>query len=172
MSAFRKQIQEHLFFRTIVYFLLGLAIVLNPSQVLHVITYIISGYIAILGILSLVAAFQEKKKYGSYGLNLTIGIIQLVAAVAVFFFAASLLSILPIFLGILIILAGATQLSAALNSPIINKTWWLIYSILLIFAGIVLLFNPFGAVLLAFRIFGVILLIMSISELITYFQLK
>ena len=78
-------------------------------------------------------------------------------------------SILPFLLGISIVINGLVQLTFALNT---RQTGALIYSILVLIAGAVLVFNPFKSLLVLMQVFGFILIFMGVIEIIGHFRNK
>lgn len=105
---------------------------------------------------------------------MTIGILFLVVAAIVLIFAKLIISIIPFFLGLLVLLSGIRQLVQELNlrKQGISSLGWFLFSLAMIVVGGVLVFNPFGSVLVLFQIFGAVLIVLAISEIIAYFQLK
>ena len=84
-------------------------------------------------------------------------------------FAAAIVSLLPVILGLVIILKSLFQLFVGLNT---RSKGWSAYSILLLIGGLILLFNPFKSVMILFQLFGGLLIFMGISEIISYFKVN
>ncbi|WP_173674493.1 DUF308 domain-containing protein, partial [Staphylococcus aureus] len=68
-----------------------------------------------------------------------------------------------------IVINGLVQLTFALNT---RQTGALIYSILVLIAGAVLVFNPFKSLLVLMQVFGFILIFMGVIEIISHFRNK
>ncbi|WP_430606249.1 HdeD family acid-resistance protein [Enterococcus sp. DIV0180] len=169
IEGLKRNFKTYALVRAIIYIVLGVLIVINPRAVFNLIGYLITTYFCLLGIFNLFEDYKRKKQVGSWGFGLFSGIIFLILALVVLFFAPAIASILPILLGLAIICNGIFQLIMGLN---MKSTPWLIYSVLLLIGGIVLLFNPFASLLVLFQIFGVILIVMGVSEAISFFKLK
>lgn len=170
MTSLFKTIQQHALLRGIVYLLLGVAILLNPGYVFSVFVYLIAGYNAVLGIISLISGKKNQQSSQT-----RIAIFYFVMALIIFLFAKPLVSILPIFLGIIIVVSGGMKISQSLNiKKYVNVSYlpMLIYGVVLVIAGLFILFNPFKGVLVLFQFFGVVLVFSGISELIGYFKYK
>ncbi|MBO0471270.1 DUF308 domain-containing protein [Enterococcus sp. DIV0242_7C1] len=175
MNNVMEQLRKYALLRGIVYILFGLLIVVNPRSVFQAAVYFISAYIAIMGILNLYDGFKVKKATGTYGMSFLGGIVLLVIAGIVLVFAKGIVSILPIFLGLAIVIVGVSRGMQAVNlRNYVNVNWlpMLIYSAILIIAGLVLTFNPFSSVLVLFQLFGGILIFMGIGEVVAFFQLR
>lgn len=175
MDTLIYQIKKYALLRGLVYILLGLAVVINPSVVFKVAVYAVSSYLAFMGILNLMDGVKEKRSSGGYNSGFVMGVFLLLVAVIVLIFAKGIVSILPIFLGVLIAVFGTSRIVQAFNlKQYVNVNWtlFLIYGIILVVGGLLLVFNPFRSVLLLFQLFGGILIFMGISEFLTFIQLK
>ena len=93
---------------------------------------------------------------------------RVIIAFVVLWFSKGIISILPMFLGFIILIFAIGQFvqswTARRNGfPVTGQ---LIYSALMILAGFFLLFNPFSSLMVLFQIFGFLLVTMAISEFI------
>lgn len=165
----RTNFQRYALLRSAIYIIAGLAIVINPTAVFHFIGYLITAYFVLLGILNLLEANKNRKQMGAWGFGLISGIAFFILALIVWVFAAAIVSLLPVILGLVIILKSLFQLFVGLNT---RSKGWSAYSILLLVGGLILLFNPFKSVMILFQLFGGLLIFMGISEIITYFKVN
>ncbi|MFD1901940.1 HdeD family acid-resistance protein [Enterococcus termitis] len=175
MNNVMEQLRKYALLRGIVYIIFGLLILFDPRSVFQLAVYFISAYIALMGVLNLYDGFKVKKATGTYGMSFLGGIILLVLAGIILVFAKGIVSILPIFLGLVIVIIGASRAMQAVNlRSYVNVNWlpMLIYSGILIVAGLVLIFNPFSSLLVLFQLFGGILVFMGIGEIVAFFQLR
>lgn len=167
MSAFLDSMKRYSYFRGIVYLLLGIAILLSPQTVFNGIVYIIFFYVAVLGVLQLISGFRNRQQVGGYGPSFSGGIIMLIVAFVILFFARGIVSILPMFLGFIVLIFGIGKFMQNWDARKrgFSVNGGLVYSGLMVLAGILLLFNPFNSLMLLFRIFGFLLITMSIAEI-------
>ncbi|MEI5993500.1 HdeD family acid-resistance protein [Candidatus Enterococcus mansonii] len=175
MNNVMEQLRKYALLRGIVYIIFGFLILINPRSVFQLAVYFISAYIAIMGILNLYDGFKVKKVTGTYGMSFLGGILLIVMAGIVLVFAKGIVSILPIFLGLVIVVVGVTRGIQSINLRSYATVNWLpmlIYSVVLVLAGLVLTFNPFSSLLVLFQLFGGILIFMGIGEMTSYFQLR
>lgn len=168
MSNFFDSIKRYGYLRGACYLILGIATLLSPRTVFNGIVYIVFLYLMVLGILQIVRGLRNKKYTGNVGYETTSGIIRILIAFVILWFSKGIVSILPMFLGFIILLFAIGQFvqswTAKRNGfPVGGQ---LFYSALMILAGILLLFNPFDSLMLLFRIFGFLLITMAISEFI------
>ncbi|MBL1228825.1 DUF308 domain-containing protein [Enterococcus sp. BWB1-3] len=175
MDTLIYHLRRHALLRGIVYALAGLAIVVNPSAVFKIAVYLISGYLAFMGLVDLIEGIKVKRSADVYDSSFVLGIIFLVLAGIVLVFSKVIVSIFPIFLGLLLVMLGSTRLIQSFNLrkyTDVNWVLFLLYGLFLLIGGILLIFNPFKSILLLFQLFGGILIVMGISECLTLFQLR
>ncbi|KAF1296579.1 hypothetical protein BAU15_14650 [Enterococcus sp. JM4C] len=171
MEAFFQQFQKYAILRGIAYVLVGVFAFSNPGFFFKAIIYFIAGYFLLMGIINCLAALRLHKETGSYGFSMATSLFFILLALIVLFFSKAILSVIPFFLGLLIVVNGASQLLQALNATK-AKGAWLFFSGLMIIAGLILMFNPFKTLLVVCQVFGILLIFNGLSELINYFQLK
>lgn len=173
MEAFIHRVERSTLWQAIIYFVLGVLILLYPRFFFDVMVYVIAGYLAIMGIWMI---FQGvRRRQGGLPPAFFMGLIYLILAAVVFFFAETLASLLPILIGALFLFGGIIRLIQALGyrQSIAGRwIWFLIGSLLWIGVGILMLTNPFSSLLVLFQLFGGILIAISILELFLYFTIR
>lgn len=170
-----QTLQRYAWLRALIYLVFGISIFLFPRAIFQFSVYLISFYLLISGGLNLITAFRLRRQSPFYTSDLTSGLFKIVAALFVLLFARGIVSILPLFLGMLLLVYGVFKFIQTHNHrQFVNVVPWsgFIYSILIIIAGLLLLFNPFRSVLLGFQVFGVVLILMSIGEIIDWWQIQ
>lgn len=175
MGNLMTQLKKYAVLRGIIYILFGCFIVANPRTIFQLAVYLISAYIAIMGVFNAFEGWKVKKQTNAYGLSFLGGAIQIIFAGFILVFAKGIVSILPIFLGFIILIVGMSYAMQALNlRNYVNVKWvpMMVYSALLIVGGFVILFNPFKSTLVLFQMFGAILIFMGIGAIASYFQLR
>lgn len=172
MDSFLDKFNKYQILRAAVYLLFGVIILIWPEPFFNILTYIVAVLFALAGIFNLFAVYRERKDYGQLlpG-QIIIGITALIAALLVLVFAKTIVSIIPFFLGLFVMLNGIRQLmqELRLGKGGLSSPGWLIFSTLMIIVGAVLTFNPFKSVLVVFQIFAVVLIILGISEIAGFF---
>lgn len=166
MSNFIDSIKKYGYLRSACYLILGIAILVSPRNVFRGIVYIIFFYLLIFGILQIIRGLRAKKYTGNVGFETTGGIMRVITAFVVLWFSKGIISILPMFLGFIILIFAISQFiqswTARRNGfPVTGQV---IYSGLMIIAGFFLLFNPFSSIMILFQISGILLITMAVSE--------
>ena len=171
MNKVVQQFQQYAMLRSLVYIIVGIFIILKPQQFTKGIIYLIAAYVAILALTNLYRAYQAKKAVGYYSGEMMIGVVLLIAALAILALAKPLLTILTILLGLIIVLNGALKISQAFQLKKLNQAYWpwIIYGVLMIIGGGFMMFHAIASVM---TLFGSLLIIMGVSEAASYFQIK
>ncbi|MGX4685312.1 HdeD family acid-resistance protein [Vagococcus sp. JNUCC 83] len=170
MSSIFRSIQHHAFARGILYLIIGFLIFLQPNKLFNMAVYLIVGYNVVLGLLNLFSTLRTKQNG-----QLSTSIFYFIVALIIWLFARPIASILPIFLGILVIIGGVSKISRAMNlKQYVNISYvpMLIYGVLLLLAGIFILFKPFSSLIMLFKFFGIVLALSGVSELVTAIKLR
>ena len=168
MSNFIESIKKYGYLRSACYLILGIAILISPRNVFKGIVYIVFLYLLFFGIVQIFRGLQTKKYTGNVGFETTGGITRIIIAFVILWFSKAIISILPMFLGFIILIFAIGQFmqswAARRNGFPVNGQ--IIYSGLMIIAGVFLLFNPFSSLMILFQIFGFLLVTMAVSEFI------
>lgn len=153
----------------VAYIVLGLILILWPSMSSNIFCRLVGIGALVYGLFHLLNFWRGAQNgTGSKG-ELAVGI--LLAALGIFCLASprSILSILPFFLGALLLLDGASKIPRALEMRALGfSRWWveLLFALLTAVLGLVLVFNPFSLVRLSVIFFGVSLLVSGVSDLV------
>lgn len=175
MNNVLNQFKRFAILRTMLFISLGVLLLANPQLVIKSFVYIVSGYLVVLAILNILKALKEHhSSWVSY--DFITGCMYLLLGIIAFVFSKPLISFLPIVLGLLTVLNGLLHLGSGSTVKEVNPRYRISiisYSIILILAGCILIFNPFKSVILLLRIFGGLLIFMGTAELINYiFQVR
>ena len=141
---------------------------LAASHIFHIIQLIL--VFAIFGI----ARFSKSEKKG-LNYDLVYAILSFIAGLIIIVNWKSLMSIIPIVLGIWIVINSAIKIQYSfVIKSVTNKKWMatLIMSLITLVCGIILLFNPFEVVKTATRVVGLFIIIYAVVHLIESFMLK
>lgn len=168
-----EKVKTFNYFLPIVYFILGLLMVIFPGTVNDIINYIIGGLLMLFGIDYIVRYLSNNKvtTYSKY--SLTVGIVPIICGVFLICNPEVLVSIIPFVAGMIILMDAFEKLKHAVDLKKMKyDEWWvdLIVSILFIVFGIVVIMNPFDAAKLLIRILGIFFLIDCFIDVWTNFS--
>lgn len=161
------------YFLPIVYFILGLLMVIFPGTVNDIINYIIGGLLMLFGIDYIVRYLSNNKvtTYSKY--SLTVGIVPIICGVFLICNPEVLVSIIPFVAGMIILMDAFEKLKHAIDLKKMNyDEWWvdLVVAILFIVFGIIVIMNPFDAAKLLIRILGIFFLVDCFIDVWTNFS--
>ena len=161
------------YFLPIVYFVLGLLMVIFPETINDIINYIIGGLLMLFGIDYIVRYLSNNKvtTYSKY--SLTVGIVPIICGVFLICNPEVLVSIIPFVAGMIILMDAFEKLKHAIDLKKMNcDEWWvdLVVAILFIVFGIIVIMNPFDAAKLLIRILGIFFLVDCFIDVWTNFS--
>ena len=151
------------------YILLGLVLVLFPGMTGTVFCWALAIAAAVYAIGRLVRWFQGRKAGTASAADLLLGIIFLVLCLFCLLRPASVLSFLPLVLGIVLLLDGIGKLPLAIDAGRDkDRLFWplLISALLPLLLGILIVINPFGAAKAVLMFFGVSLIADGVCDLV------
>ncbi|MGD9559418.1 MAG: HdeD family acid-resistance protein [Oscillospiraceae bacterium] len=159
-------LSRHALVRAVLDILLGLAMLIFPQPVIQAIVYLLAAYAAVVGIIGIVQYIRNRQQ-GVY--ELVVGILLVILAALMVAFTRPLVSVLPFFIGALLVIAGAFQAGQAIQA---RRVWGrvnvlqLVLGVLVIAGGVVGIVNPFASLVFLFRVFGGVILVMGVNELL------
>ncbi len=167
---FFKILREYEWLNAVLFLLIGALAILSPHFLFKAVIYFLAAYFVVNGVLALIMYFKDRDEYSP-----VTAIMQFVIALLIVVFARPLASILPFLLGFIILIYGINRLKNAITHKQyvnVSRAPQIIYSILIIVASILLLFNPFRSFLIMIQFFGIILIVMGIDELVLWYRMR
>ncbi len=152
---------------SVVLFILGAIIYSNPEAVVLVVTYVIGGLIALLGVFSCIKNYIEVKKDNTTSsIGMVIGILMIVVGLIFIFLGGVIETLIRFIIGGWILICGITRLANALMLEKKDTNFFvlLILSLLLIAGGLYTILRTN----LAFKAYGLVLMVYSIVEIFGY----
>lgn len=155
--------------------LLGLVLTICPGLASSVVFNGIGAASIIIGIVHLARYFMLDAQASLSSNGMFAGLIWVVSGILIISLKSFLLSLLPFFFGLLLLIGGIRKLQYTLNFKRMGATRWyleLAATILSVLFGVIILINPFSTALLLMRIIGIALLIEGIQDLISHYVYK
>ena len=143
----------------------GLALLIWPRFSSEVICTAL-GFLCILyGVVRLIGYFSNRQ---AFRFDLVMGLLCLILGAVLVFFSRTLLSLLPVIVGIYAVVSGIFKLQTALDARRagLNK-WWgiLLLSLATIVLGVILLLRPFDSAMFALRFVGLAMILSGVEDL-------
>lgn len=169
-----NQLQKFTLLRILIFIVIGCLVVFKPKLVFTSIIYTLAAYLLLIGLLNLFQAIKASKvTHTILGPEFITACMYFLFTLIVLIFSKVIISMLPFVLGILIVLNGLVQLTTDQTIKEVNPRYRLghnIYSVIIIIAGVLLIFNPFSSIILLFRVFGGTLIFIGVSEAVRLFM--
>lgn len=150
---------------SVLFLLLGIMLIINPSAIAQAVFYIIGGIFIVLGISKIISYYISKNKNDFYNYNSISGIMYLLLGLFIIVFGSAIISFFSVIIGVWIIANGINKINFSFKMKDSGIKYWLlslIISILMLIVGIYIIFVP-GTLLATL---GIILVIYSIMEII------
>ncbi|MDD6571903.1 MAG: DUF308 domain-containing protein [Thermoflexaceae bacterium] len=167
-----KEMKKNAMISSLIYVIVGIILTLFPGSTARTIGYAFATVVLIAGLSFLYRFITKDVSYSFVGNEFVIGIVLVMASVFVFMRVDSVVSIIPILLGVVITISGISKLQNAIGLHKMHysgSTAVLAFAILNIVFGIVLILNPFGAVTTLIMLIGLGLIFSGVTDFVTTF---
>ena len=161
--------------RSIFAILLGLALVIWPDVALNYIVIIIGVILLLTGITTYANYYSLKRRGFDLPALPVESIVSLIFGLLLIIMPSVFVSILMLVLGILLVIASLGQLSgliSARRNGIDIPGVLYIFPILILIAGIVVMFNPFASAATVFIFFGITSIVYGIVNLFSLYAIR
>ena len=155
--------------------LLGLILIIWPGVAVGLVVGGVGGVSIIIGIVHLVRYSKLDVRASISSNELAVGLIWLVGGILIIALHRFLLSAVPVFFGIILLIGGIGKVQSTLQLKRMGARRWyfeLVCTCLSIGFGAIILANPFSTALLLMRIIGVALLIEGAQDLVSRYAYK
>lgn len=160
---------------SILFVLIGLFLFIKPDTTIATISYILGGFLLLLGIISVIKYFRSDYGINPFDFDLVYGVLVIMGGMVLIINPTLLASIFPAILGVWIIINAVTKFQYFLLLKKMGIEDWkytLLIAILTFIWGIILLINPLEAVLAVTQVIGVFIIIYAVLDIIDNFVLK
>lgn len=159
----------------LIYLVLGLCLVIFPETSGSVICYIIAALLLLDGIRHIISYFSNSLSEVLGGYDLALGGVEVLLGVFVLIRPATMLSLLPICLGLALVISGVIRLQRSFDLKRAGAGSWkvvLILGALVAALGLLMLVNPFATAKVLMVVLGVSLMVDACCMLLTAWCLK
>lgn len=165
MKETLKRIKADVIVSALLCVALGVVIFIWPTKTIDIFCRVLAVGLIVLGAVDLVSYFLDKLLHPFSGI---LGLIVLLVGVWIFLKPASVVSLIPIVIGVILVIHGIQDLKLAIEAKgNIYEKWWimLIIALVSLVLGVLCIVNAFGMVKLATQIIGIALVYDGISDL-------
>lgn len=167
-----KEMKKNVMISSLIYVIVGVILTIFPDSTARTIGYAFATVILIAGLSFLYRFITKDISYSFVGNEFVIGIVLIMASVFVFMRVDTIVSIIPMLLGVVITVSGISKLQNAIGLHKMHyhgSTAVLAFAILNIVFGIVLILNPFGAATTLIMLIGLGLIFSGVTDFVTTF---
>ncbi len=150
------------------YLVLGLILVIFPSQVASAACYILGALLIAAGITLIIKFFLRRGVSSLFSITLIGGIV--ISAIGIFIIVRSetVIQLVPFIFGVMAVIDGIIALQRSISLAKVGfPFWWLslLLSIITVALGVAVSVNPFESGILAFRFIGICLIFAGAADL-------
>ena len=169
MTSFLKAVRSNIIAQAILSIALGVLLAFWPDITVITIVYLLALYLAVTGVVSLIAYFRTKgDRSGSFG-ALVSGVLLLALALVVFVFPEAVAGFFSLILGLLLVIGGGVNAVRAMELRRYQGGMWvaaLIAGIIIALGGVIIIVNPFDTTVMFVLVLGVLLIVKGIAYLL------
>lgn len=165
MKDFFKRVKADAIMSAVLCIALGVVLIAWPGETINIVCKVLAAGLIILGGVELFSYITNRNGYMFTGI---LGLIVLIVGVWIFLKPSSIVSLVPIVIGVILAVHGVQDVKMALESKNGGyDRWWimLIIAIISIAFGVLCIVNAFGMVKLAMQFVGAALIYDGISDL-------
>lgn len=155
--------------------IIGLILTIWPGLASSVVICGIGAVGIVIGIIHAVRYMMLDARQSVVSYDMGLGLVWIVGGILVIVLKNFLLSLLPVFFGLVILMGGIAKLQFTLNMKRMGLRRWYVElagAVLSIVLGTLILTNPFSTAMLLMRIIGIALLIEGIQDLASCYVFK
>lgn len=165
MREIMKKFRADMMLSALFSIVMGVILVAWPETTLDIICKAIAIILIVMGAAELVSYFWNKITYSLSGI---LGLVVLLIGIWIFVKPQSVLSLIPIVIGVILAVHGVQDLKVAFDTKRNGYTkWWsmLLMAIISLALGIICIVKAFGVVTLTMQIIGIALVYDGISDI-------
>lgn len=165
MEEFLKKTGWTSIITSVVTAIVGIAIIGNPSAIMHIVAYLLGIVFMLFGVVKLISYFVAKGTYDFYNYEMIFGILAIIIGIVTIAYRDTIATIFRIIIGIWILYSGLMRLGLVSKLKSIGVSEWkwaLLIAFLILICGVYVIFNG-SAIGVAI---GVAILIYSVMDII------
>lgn len=164
-----KQLKWSIIVMAIAYIVLGVVLIMYPSQVQKLISYILAFALIAMGIVNLIqyTRLDTNQIVNSY--DLVLGFSTMIGGILIIINVERFEQLVLIVMGFMILVSGVMKLQSSVNLMRLRSTSWQVpfaMAMICIVYGIIMLINPFGAGGFFFAMMGIGFILSGITDII------
>lgn len=164
MGELLKQIKADVILTALVCVAMGVVLLVWPAETLDIFCKILAAGLIFMGVVQMVSYFTNRSLHPAAG---PLGLIVLLVGIWVFIKPESIVSLVPIVIGVVLCVHGIQDIKLALEARENGyDRWWsmLVIALISLVFGVLCIVKAFGLVTLALQFIGIALIFDGISD--------
>lgn len=160
-----KRVKADLIFSALMCVLIGIVLLFWPAKTIGIFCKVLAAAIILMGVVNIALYIRNRELHPFSGV---LGTIVLLVGIWIFVKPESIVSLIPIVIGVILSVHGIQDLKLALETRANGyEKWWsmLIIAAISFVCGVLCIVNAFGVVTLALQFIGVALIYDGVSDL-------
>ena len=160
---------------SILFVIIGLFLFIKPDATISIISYIVGGFLLLVGLVNIYKYFTSENKLNVFSFNLAYGVLLIIGGIFLIIDTTIFAKVFNVILGIWIIINSVTKFQYGIilkRADSKDWTYTFLVSILMFLWGITLLINPFKSALTITQIIGVFIIIYAVLDIIDNFIIR
>jgi len=154
----------------IVAIVIGVVVLVWPSQTLRVVGVLFGIYLLVSGVIEVMLAFAPGMRGGARFLSALTGVLSILLGLLCFRGAAESILLLALWIGFSWLIIGISRTVAAASTPYIPyRGWQITGGILLAIGGIIIIVSPFNSIFALAVFAGIWLIIIGVWQIVEAF---
>lgn len=165
MKEFLKRVKADMIVSAILCMALGVVLFVWSEQTIDIICKALAIILVVMGVVRAITFLRDREKNVITG---AVGLIELLVGIWIFLRPESIVSLIPIVIGVILLVHGLADFRLAFETKGNGyETWWsiLIMAFISVIFGVICIVDSFGVVSLAMKFIGVALVYDGISDL-------
>lgn len=170
MRELWKQIRKDIMITAILCVILGVMIMVWPTQTTKLLCWILAGILILMGLSRIIAYFNDRMA-GQFGL--AAGIVLFVLGAWILIRPLNFAKIFPIVIGVLLLMHGVEDLKMSIEAKAGGDSiWWTLLFVAAVnmLLGLLLIWRAFAAVQIAMMLMGAALVYDGITDLFAVYR--
>ena len=154
---------------SIIFLILGLILINHPEGTIKVVSYILGGLLMVFGGFRISTYMSTRENFAYYDFNLTLGTLCFLAGLVIIVFGTAIASFFGIIIGIWISLTAINRINFAFKLKDSKIKYWyvsLIIALLVLSAGLYIVFSPDIVLITLGATVGSLLIAYSVLDII------
>ncbi|MCR4896848.1 MAG: DUF308 domain-containing protein [Lachnospiraceae bacterium] len=170
MDKTQKNLRTGAYIASVCYIVVGLVAIIMPEDMLKLLIYIVGGACIVGGAVFVINYLIRDVKINYFRNDFLHGLVAILLGIIVILKWETVISMVPLCLGILVMISGCIKLQNAIDLKRMDSKSWvrlLVVAVINLILGAILVANPFTTAVVLLRALGVGLIFSGVTDLLS-----